>query len=122
GGGHRVGAPLRPLHRVVHRPDLPDPEPRHQFLRLGEGAVGHPPLGPIEVDALPELARLEPVACEHGAMATVPTVAFFLRLRPPVRAQEEELEGPNPVWWIGPFRSAPTFSRSARLWLGATPV
>jgi hypothetical protein len=28
---------------------------------------GHRPLGPIEVDALPELARLEPVAREHDS-------------------------------------------------------
>src|SRR4026208_585440 len=56
---HRIGAPLGPLDRLFHRPDLPDPEPRHQLLRLGEGAVRHRPLGPIEVDPLPELARLE---------------------------------------------------------------
>src|SRR5215212_9630294 len=62
---HRVGAPLGPLDRLFDRPNLPDPEPRHQLLRLGEGSVGHRPLGPIEVDPLSELARLEPVSDEH---------------------------------------------------------
>src|SRR3954471_23932005 len=62
---HRVGAPLGPLDGLFHRPDLPDPEPRHQLLRLGEGTVGHRALGPIEVDPLAELAGLEPVTGKH---------------------------------------------------------
>src|SRR5688500_7273318 len=62
---HRVGAPLGPFDRLFHRPDLPDPETRHQLLRLSEGAVGYRPLGPVEVDPLSKLAGLEPVASEH---------------------------------------------------------
>src|SRR5690606_7299043 len=62
---HRVGAAPGPLHRFLHRADLPDPEARHQLLRLGEGAVGHRPLCSVEVNPLPEPARLEPVTGEH---------------------------------------------------------
>src|SRR5690606_5770771 len=37
--GHRIGAALGPLDRLVHVPDLPDPIARDQFARLGEGAI-----------------------------------------------------------------------------------
>src|SRR5688572_10084231 len=63
--GHRVGAALRPLQSLVHRPHLPDPEPGHQLLALGERAVSHRPFCAVDVHPLPELARLEAVTGEH---------------------------------------------------------
>src|SRR5260370_23163576 len=56
-----------PLDRLLHRLYLPQPEPRDQFLGLGERPVDYSPLAPSELDALAPLARMEPLACEHHA-------------------------------------------------------
>src|SRR5262245_35699996 len=54
-----VGAALDPLHRFVHRRDLPDPEAGDELLRLREGPVQDLPVLPREEDSLPLRARVE---------------------------------------------------------------
>ena len=48
----RTGCALDPLDRLVERLHLPQPEARDQLLRLGERAVDHGPLLPLEAHAL----------------------------------------------------------------------
>src|SRR4051794_5695331 len=63
--GHRIGGPLPPLDRLLHRPPLQKPEPRHELLGLGEWTIRNGALGAVEMDPLAELAGLEPVSGEH---------------------------------------------------------
>src|SRR3954452_17182622 len=46
-----IGAPLRPLNRLLFRLDLPQPETGDQFLSLSEWSVNHGPVVPGEADA-----------------------------------------------------------------------
>src|SRR5512133_3754482 len=58
---------LEPLYGLVDRPDLPDPVPGDDLLRLGERPVADGPLRAREPHPLPLGRRGEPVAGEHHA-------------------------------------------------------
>src|SRR4051812_35653865 len=56
-----------PLHRLLHRLDLPDPEPGDQLLRLSEGAVDHARFAAGELDLLALRAGLDTLGCDQDA-------------------------------------------------------
>src|SRR5437773_2494586 len=57
-----IGAALEPLHRLVHRLDLPQPEAGDKLLRLGEGPIDHGPLTAGKADAFALRAWVKPFA------------------------------------------------------------
>src|SRR5215469_601459 len=59
--------PLQPLHRLFHRPHLPQPVPGNQFLGLGKGPVNDGPVLSRKPHPFPFRARLEPVARQHDS-------------------------------------------------------
>src|SRR5215813_9058033 len=65
--GHRIGAALGPLERLLHRLDLPDPEAGDELLRFGERPVDDGLLPAREAHALPLSARMEAFAGEHDS-------------------------------------------------------
>src|ERR1700674_3237623 len=63
----RIRAALDPLHRLFHRPYLPQPEAGDQFLGLGEWPVDHTALWSREPYSLAFRTGLEPFASKHHA-------------------------------------------------------
>src|SRR5215469_1714023 len=59
------GRPLQPLHRLFHRPHLPQPVPGNQFLGLGKRSVNDRPVLSRKLHPFSFRARLEPIACQH---------------------------------------------------------
>src|SRR5215813_9364516 len=61
------GGALEPLDRFFHRPDLPEPEASHEFLRFRERPIDHRALSFRELDPLALRAGVEPLARQHDA-------------------------------------------------------
>src|SRR5690606_29729604 len=61
------GDTARPLDRLLPGPDLEHPEPRHQLLRLREGAVDHRGLAALEADPHAPRARVQPLTRQQHA-------------------------------------------------------
>src|SRR6266545_2683329 len=59
--------PLQPFDGLVQRPNLPQPEPGHQLLRLGERPVDHGALAVLEPDADALRAGVKSLARQHHA-------------------------------------------------------
>jgi hypothetical protein len=64
---HRTGAPTRPLDRLVHRADLPQPVAADELLRLGEWTVDDAALVARELHALGLCAPVKALARQHDA-------------------------------------------------------
>src|SRR3712207_3551072 len=64
---HRVRAALGPLDGLLHRPDLPQPEPGDELLGLGERAVDGAAVAAGEAHAGALGARRQPLAGQHAA-------------------------------------------------------